>query len=67
VPESGAGRNRRSRKAERRRQAVNMLRITEATCRYAAVQLGNGADPAWGRTGTWKAVPEDAPQIEAFS
>jgi hypothetical protein len=44
-----------------------MLRITEATCRYTAVQLGNGADPAGGRTGTWKAVSEDAPQIEAFS
>ena len=26
-----------------------MLRITEATCRYAAAQLGNGADPGEAR------------------
>ena len=42
-PERKAEQQRLGREAARRREAVTMLRITEATCRYAAVQLGNGA------------------------
>jgi DNA-directed RNA polymerase specialized sigma24 family protein len=43
--EREAERQRRSREAARRRTAVTMLQITEATCRYAASQLSNGTGP----------------------
>ena len=47
--EKSAVRKRLAREAARRREAVNMLRITEATARYAAVQLSNGIDPGEAR------------------
>ena len=40
-----AERKRLARRAADRRQAANLLRITECTCRYAASQLANGASP----------------------
>jgi len=50
VPEPAAqsGNARRkalAREAERRRRAVTMLQISEATCRYAASALANGTGP----------------------
>jgi hypothetical protein len=53
VPESAeksAERKRRARIADRRRRAVNILNITEATSRYGASQLANGIGPAEART-----------------
>ena len=41
-----AERETQARTAARRRQAVTSLQIGEATCRYAAVQLGGGIGPA---------------------
>ena len=52
VPESAAPSARSTvltREAARRREAVTMLRITEATARYASVQLSNGIGPAEAR------------------
>ena len=51
MPESAksAERKRAAREAARRREAAGVLRIAEATCRYAASQLGNGIDPAEAR------------------
>jgi hypothetical protein len=52
VPESAATsaeRKRRAREAARRREAANVLRIGEATCRYGASQIGDGASPAEAR------------------
>jgi hypothetical protein len=47
--EREAERKRCAREAARRRQAVTVLQISEATCRYAAAQLANGASPAEAR------------------
>ena len=52
MPESAAKsaqRKARVREAERRRQAVNTLRIAEAMCGYGAEQLANGLAPAEAR------------------
>lgn len=52
MPESAARsavRKAAVREAGRRRRAVTMLEIGEATCRYAASQLANGASPAEAR------------------
>jgi hypothetical protein len=52
VPESAelsAERKRRAREAARRREAARMLQVAECTCRYGAVQLGNGIGPAEAR------------------
>jgi hypothetical protein len=52
VPESAeqqAERKRRAREAARRREAVNVLRITECTCRYGASQLHDGLGPEEAR------------------
>jgi hypothetical protein len=47
VPETTANaeRTRRGREAERRREAVTVLRITECTARYAASRLADGVGP----------------------
>ena len=48
MPESAAQSARRkalARESARRREAVNMLRISAATCTYAASQIGNGTSP----------------------
>jgi hypothetical protein len=56
VPESAErSAERKARAAARRREAVGMLRIGEATCRYAAAQLGNGG-----------IGPDEARQTAAF-
>jgi hypothetical protein len=52
VPEpaaQSAERKRCAREAARRREAVNVLRIAENTCGYAAGQIGNGAGPGEAR------------------
>ena len=52
MPESAAAaaaRKALARQAARRREAVNMLRIAECTCRYAAGQLGDGIGPGEAR------------------
>jgi hypothetical protein len=48
-PEAAAGRKRRARAAERRREAVTVLAIGEATCRYGAARLADGASPEEAR------------------
>jgi DNA-directed RNA polymerase specialized sigma24 family protein len=50
VSETADARRRRlPREAARRREAAGILRVSEATCGYAAGQLSNGLDPAEAR------------------
>lgn len=55
--ERSAERKRLGREAARRREAVGVLRIIEATARYAAEQMG-GADPALARSAALEAAAE---------
>ena len=59
-PAPAAERKRRARQAGRRRQAVDELRLAEATAGYAAGQVGNGLTPEQAR----RAVVEAAAELE---
>jgi hypothetical protein len=55
-----AQRMRLTRQAVRRREAAHLLRITEATCRYAAsqIEVGNGRSPVEARAAALEAAHE---------
>ena len=63
---AGAARKRLSREAARRREAVNLLRIAECMCRYAASELGNGLGPADARAAAAEAAAELAMVAESL-
>ena len=61
MPESAersAEQKRLAREAARRREAVGVLRIIEATARYAATQMSNGAAPGMARAVALEAAAE---------
>jgi DNA-binding CsgD family transcriptional regulator len=49
APTGTAAEKQAMREAARRRQAVDLLRVTEATVSYAITQLGNGLDRSQAR------------------
>ena len=57
---------RAARQAVRRSELVNLLRISECTVRYAAVQLGNGISPAEARETALFTAGELAVVVEAL-
>lgn len=61
MPESAersAERKRLAREAGRRREALNVLRIIEATARYAATQMNGGLSPGLARAAALEAAAE---------
>jgi DNA-binding CsgD family transcriptional regulator len=58
APTGTAGQKRAMREAERRRQAAELLRITEATIGYAAVQISNGLTPEQAQKVVWEMAGE---------
>lgn len=63
---AAAAHKRLLREAARRREAVNLLRIAECMCRYAASELGNGLGPAEARAAAAEAAGELAMVAESL-